>query len=190
MRKYVGNCLLWGDSAGEVLSRLTSVLDDPNNRVELKMKYLIFMSSFVFLYLIFLVNCIIIIIIIIISTAAHFEPRSSSEASVSCPYSLQQPSKNCVCMYVYICPFFWWKYSFWCHRPHCADGNISRITSSRLRSPIPCTVTTLLWGITMFVINHIIEWNWTAVLLFCWYYCNIPAMDFDMFNMAGHSLFV
>jgi hypothetical protein len=32
------------------------------------------------------------IIIIIIGTTAHFEPRPSSEASASCPYSLQHSS--------------------------------------------------------------------------------------------------
>jgi len=35
---------------------------------------------------------IINIMIIIIGTTAHFEPRPSSEASASCPYSLQHSS--------------------------------------------------------------------------------------------------
>src|SRR5215510_12353981 len=41
----------------------------------------------------YVVIIIIIIIIIIIGTTAHFEPRPSSEASASRPYSLQHSSR-------------------------------------------------------------------------------------------------
>ena len=45
---------------------------------------------------------IIIILIIIISTTAPFEPRPSSEASATCPYSLQHVN---VCFILYFCGF-------------------------------------------------------------------------------------
>ena len=45
---------------------------------------------------------IIIIIIIIIGTTAPFEPRPSSEASATCPYSLQHVN---VCFILYFCGF-------------------------------------------------------------------------------------